>query len=89
MKLPKQASSSAQTNTSITGSSSRTPSKIRSSQVMLDLPDEMISQPSKPNRAPIDHTLLRMMLSGCRCISPNCVALSCPARCVVGGKFVC
>lgn len=38
---------------------------------------------------PVDHTLLRMMLNGCSCISPNCVALECPAACVEGGRFVC
>jgi hypothetical protein len=42
-----------------------------------------------PPFVPVDHTLLRMMLSGCKCISANCVALSCPAECVEGGRFVC
>jgi len=46
--------------------------------------------PARPSSAvPVDHTLLRMMLSGCNCISPNCVALECPAGCVEGGRFVC
>jgi len=42
-----------------------------------------------PGPAAVDHTIFRMMLSGCRCISPNCVAMSCPAGCVSGGRFVC
>lgn len=52
--------------------------------------DQIIISPSGPQQAARpDHTLFNMLLSGCHCISPNCVALSCPAECVENGVFVC
>lgn len=63
-----------------------------SRQLVIRGIDQISARPmttaAKPN-VPIDHSLLNMMLNGCNCISPNCVALSCPAGCVEGGKFVC
>lgn len=50
----------------------------------------LVASPSQPGRAaPVDHELFIMLASGCNCISPNCVALSCPAECVRNGKFIC
>ena len=49
----------------------------------------LIAQPPPRPTAVPDHTVFEMLLSGCTCISPNCVAMSCPAECVEGGKFVC
>jgi hypothetical protein len=49
----------------------------------------IIANPCGPVSTP-DHTLFRMLASGCSCISPNCVAVSCPAECVEDGVgFVC
>lgn len=55
----------------------------------LPAPSGLAARPGASRRVAVDHTVFRMLASGCHCISPNCVAMSCPAECVRGGVFVC
>ncbi len=50
---------------------------------------KIIANP-RPESINVDHTLFIMLASGCKCISPHCVAVSCPAECIEDGVgFVC
>lgn len=60
-----------------------------SSGPALPAPGGLAGRPGGSRRVAVDHTIFRMLASGCHCISPNCVAMSCPAECVRGGVFVC
>jgi hypothetical protein len=93
MKLPNQSTSVNRTKFTVWSENQMVYAQqalLRRQTPSLPQGNQFIAAVPGPGpRAAVDHSLIEMLLSGCTCISPNCVALSCPAECVRGGRFVC
>lgn len=47
--------------------------------VRINRPPKQLASPHQQASGPVDHSDFILMAQGCHCISPNCVAYSCPA----------